>query len=407
MPIYEYKALNKKNIEVEDVIEAVNEAEAIQTLQSMGFTPISVTKKKVQIGSSLFGDLFTPKVKTQTLIQFTRQLRTMLSAGIPLLEALEVLEKQTEDKYFKQILTNIKKEVASGNQLSSALEQFPKVFSRLYVNSVRIGEVTGNVDDILKRLEEFIVFDEKTKKNVKKALRYPSIVLTGVIGAVFFFSMYVIPKFKPLFALSKTGIPLPTKIVLAFSDFTLHYGYVLLLMVLLAVGGLLYYKRTPTGKFNWDKFLLHLPIFGEIVQMVELTRFTKTFQTLNKSGIPVVEAFETIIETIDNEVYRGEIKKVLDGLKNGEGIAPSMQKSEYFTQMVIQMVAIGEKAGSLDEMLGIISQFYDEEVENRVSGLTAMIEPLVTVVMGAIVLVLILALFLPMWNAAASAGQGL
>jgi type II secretory pathway component PulF len=407
MPVFEYKALNKKNIEITDVIEAANEAEAIQTLQKMGFTPISIVKKKAQIGSSVFGDLFAPKVKTQTLVQFTRQLRTMLSAGIALLEALDVLEKQVEDKYFKQIIGGLKKEVSAGNQLSNALEQYPKVFSKLYVNSVRIGEVTGNLDDILKRLEDFIVFDERTKKNVKKALRYPTMVMTGVIGAVFFFSMYVIPKFKPLFALSKTGIPLPTRIVLAFSDFTLHYGYLLVLFALLAIGGLMYYKKTPQGKRNWDKFILHLPLFGEIVQMVELTRFTKTFQTLNKSGIPVVEAFETIIETIDNEIYREEIKKVLDGLKNGEGIAPSMRKSEYFTQMVIQMIAIGEKAGSLDEMLGIISEFYDEEVENRVSGLTAMIEPIVTVVMGAIVLVLILALFLPMWNAAASAGSGL
>ncbi|GAB4170428.1 MAG: type II secretion system F family protein [Calditrichia bacterium] len=407
MPVFEYKALNKKNIEISDVIEASNETEAIQTLQKMGFTPISIVQKKAQLSSSAFGEMFQPKVKTQTLIQFTRQLRTMLSAGIALLEALTVLENQAEDKFFQKIINGVRKEVEGGNQLSSALGMYPKVFSRLYVNSVRIGEVTGNLDSILQRLEEFIVFDERTKKNVKKALRYPTIVMTGVIGAVFFFSMYVIPKFKPLFELSGQEIPLPTKIVLGFSEFTLNYGYILLILLILTVGGIIWYKRTPMGKYNWDKFMLQLPIFGELIQMVELTRFTKTFQTLNKSGIAVVEAFETIIETIDNEIYRKEIKNVLEGLKNGEGIAPSMKRSPYFTQMVIQMIAIGEKAGSLDDMLGIISDFYDEEVENKVAGLTAMIEPIVTVVMGVIVLVLVLALFLPMWNAAASAGSGL
>lgn len=407
MPVFEYKALNKKNMEVTDVIEAENESAAMELLRNMGYTPISISKRKGAASSSFLGEMFEPKVKTQTLVQFTRQLRTMMSAGIGLMEALDVIETQAEDKFFKKIINGIKKEVSGGSQLSQALAKYPKVFSRLYINSVRIGEVTGNLDEILKRLEEFIVFDERTKKNIKKALRYPTIVMVGVLGAVFFFSMYVIPKFKPLFALSKTGIPLPTKIVLAFSEFTLNYGFFLILALVLAVVGLIYYKRTPAGKYNWDKFMLQLPIFGELVQMVELTRFTKTFQTLNKSGIPVVDAFETIIETIDNEVYRAEVKKVLAGLKNGEGIAPSMRKSPYFTNMVIQMIAIGEKSGSLDEMLGIISSFYDEEVENRVSGLTAMIEPIVTVVMGGIVLVLVLALFLPMWNAAASAGSGL
>ena len=230
-------------------------------------------------------------------------------------------------------------------------------------------------------------------------------VMIGVFGALFFFSMYVIPKFKSLFAMTKAGIPLPTKIVLGFSDFMLSYGYFLVVAIIGIVVGLMMYNRTPKGKYNIHKTMLAMPLFGQIIQMVELTRFTKTFQTLNKSGIAVVEAFETIIETIENQVYKKEILMILDGLKNGEGIANSMKKSPYFTTMVIQMMGIGEKSGSLDEMLEIISNFYDEEVEIKVEGLTAMIEPIVTLTMGVIVLILILALFLPMWNAASSVGH--
>ena len=252
MPVFEYKALNKNNIEVTDELEATSEKEVLISLQKMGYTPLSVTQKKGKAGGAM-GDLFAPKVKVQTIVQFTRQLRTMLGAGINLLEALSVLDEQAEDKFFKSVLTKVKKEVESGNTLSSGMDQFPKVFSRLYVNTIRIGEVTGNLEAILERMEGFLVFDERTKKNIKKAIRYPSMVLVGVIGALFFFSIYVIPKFKPLFSMSKGGIPLPTKIVLGFSDFILSYGYILGILIVAAIIGLIMYNRTPRGKFNIHK----------------------------------------------------------------------------------------------------------------------------------------------------------
>ncbi len=337
-------------------------------------------------------------MKTKTLILFTKQLHTLLVAGIPIISSLNAIKEQTSDPYFKQIVEAIMSDIEQGSRFSDALAQFPQIFPNLYINSVKVGEVSGTLEDTLNYLYTYLEEEETIRKNVKKALRYPVMVILGLISAFFIFVTIVIPNFIPIFEMSEKELPLPTKMLLGTYYVISNYGILILIAFVAIITALILYIRTPRGRFQFDLFLLKIPILGELLRNVNISRFAKIFYTMNKTGIPVIQSLEILRDTIENAVFRKEISTILERIKEGESIANSLKRSPFFRTFVVEMISIGEKSGSLDDMLFNVSSYYDREVSEKVANMTSLIEPIITVALGGMVLLLALAIFLPMWD---------
>jgi type II secretory pathway component PulF len=394
MPDFLYKAIDAEGRTIESEIVAPSENEVIKHLQKINLIPVNIKKKK----SKIKGLKSKKKIRIKDIILFTKQFSTLLKSGVPILVSLRAIKEQSEDPTLIDLMEQITEEVNQGNALSSAMSQFPKIFPSIYVNSIKVGELSGTLEDTLEYLRKYLENEEQIRKTVKKALRYPVIVLLGIITAFVVFMTIVIPNFIPIFSASGMELPLPTRILISLSDIFTHYGLILLISVTGIITGLVFYKRTDKGRFYFDKFLLDVPIFGPLLKKVSISRFAKIFYTMNKTGIPVIQAFETMSSNADNEVYRREFIEILERIKEGDGIAKSLAQSSYFSSFVVEMIAIGEKSGALDDMLYSVSEFYDSEVNDTVNNMTSLIEPIVTVILGLMVLLLAMAIFLPMWD---------
>jgi len=394
MPNYKYKAVNPEGKTIESVLLAPSLSDVKSRLREMNMVIISVTEVKADKKPGKI----SMRVKEATIHHFTKQLYTLLKAGVPILSSLRALKEQTPDENFKEIIEAIVQDVEGGSKLSDALNQFPKVFPPIYINSVKVGEVSGTLEDTLKYLYEYMQQESQMKKDVKKAFRYPMFVMIGLIGAFIVFTTTVIPNFLPMFQSSGSELPLPTKILLVMYDLVTEYGLLLLFVIIGLVGAFIMYGRTPVGKYNIEQFVMKLPVMGEFVKKVNVARFAKLFFTMNKTGLSITRAFDIMQETIENTVFSKEIGIISEKINRGQEISTSLAQSPYFTSLLVEMVSIGEKSGSLDDMLQSVSDYYNKEVAETVANMTSLIEPIVTVVMGGMVLLLALAMFLPMWE---------
>ena len=395
MAQFSYKALNKEGQVTTGFVDAATREQAANKLLNMQLTPLSLDKSKAAKKMSMSRGI---RVKTRDVIVFTRQLRLLLRAGVPLLESLQSLSAQITNENWKKVLENITKDVEFGNSFSHALRKYPRVFSELYINSVQVGEITGTLDGILENLETHMEEDMKLKDNIKKATRMPMIVFIAIIIAVIVFITYVIPKFQPIFAMSGEDLPLPTQIILGISNAFISYWY-----IIIGVTGIIFFSftsfyKTKKGKYIIQNFLLNIPIYGELLQKISVQRFSSTLALLNRSGIPLVDAIDTAKRNETNTVYQRAISQLRDLVEKGQSIANAMKRFKLFPPLMVHMVYIGEKSGALDEMLENVSSFNNYEIERTVENLTSMIEPLVTVFLGIMVLILALSIFLPMWN---------
>ncbi len=394
MPNYTYTAVNEAGQRIKNEITATAEQDVIQQLLRMQLTPVEIKKissrKKVRKSSR--------RIKSKDVALFTKQLYTLLKAGVPILVSLNAIKEQNENSALFDVVEEIANEVEQGSSLHEAIAQFPKIFSNIYINSIKIGEMSGTLEASLKYLYKFLEEEDKLRKDIKKALRYPMLVVFGILVAFVVFTSVVIPKFIPIFSASGMELPFPTRMLIGIYHVVSSYGLFILGGLILLVAGAVLYVRTPKGLYQYHKLLLNLPIFGSLLKKASISRFAKTFYTMNCSGIPVLQAFETMQSTMDNEVYKSELFQITEHIKRGEGMANSLRTSHYFTPFVVEMIAIGEKSGALDDMLSSVSEYYDLEVDEAVKNLTSLIEPVVTVALGGIVLVLMLAIFLPMWN---------
>ncbi len=396
MPVFQYKAMSASGAMVQDELEAPNPTAVAEKLESLGYIPLNISRKKGGAQGRLFEK--KPRVKDNEIIVFTRQLVTLLKAGVPLLSALEALSEQTDNPVMRDIIGRIYVDIESGISLSEALAKHPTVFEDMYVNSIRAGEMGGALDEVLLRLADLIEYDRETKSRIKSAMRYPIIVVVSLVVAVIALMMLVVPKFIDMFTKLGVELPLPTRILIMVYDAMNNYWYIGLgLLVLLFVAFKLWVK-TPGGEFAWDSLKLKLPIFGPLLMKSYMSRFTRMFETLNRSGLPILQTLEIVSKTVGNAAIGREIEKATLGIRRGEGISVPLKQSKLFPPMVVRMIAIGEQSGSLDEMLHNISEHYEMEVEYAVKGLTSMIEPILTVGLGIIVLFLALAIFLPMWD---------
>jgi type II secretory pathway component PulF len=394
MPNFKYKAITQEGRVIESVLLAPDEKDVTRQLTELHMIPISVSAVKSKRTTSQLSF----KVKDATVIMFTKQLYTLLKAGVPIISSLNAVKEQTSDANFKGIVESIVRDIEQGSKFSDALGQFSKVFSPLYINSIRIGEVSGTLEESLQYLHRYMDEDAKLRSEVKKALRYPMFVMIGIIGAFIVFTTTVIPNFIPMFKASGAELPLPTKILIGIHDVFANYWYILILVVAGIIGSVYLYSKTPRGRFQLDLLSLRAPIFGKFMQKVLVSRFAKLFYTMNRTGINITKAFEILQDTIGNKVYHQEIKSISDKIIKGEGIANSIKSSPYFTSLLVEMVGIGEKSGALDDMLFSVSQYYDQEVSDAVKNLTSLIEPAVTIILGGMILLLALSMFMPMWE---------
>jgi len=400
MPAFEYKAVTSTGQIVTEVLDAPNEQGVSKELYKKGYRPISITKKKgTSADQSKSGEiaLFKKKIKTEEIVLFTRELVTLLKAGVPMLTALEALSSQAT-KEMGEILNKIYVDVMSGRSFSQALAQHPKVFSTLFVNSVHAGEMSGSLDEVLERMAVVLKKDEETRKKVKSAMKYPTFVTTAMAGAFVVLMTQVVPKFAAMFEGLGTELPIFTRILMGTSNFVSNNVLYILAIVAVSGVGFTLFVRTEQGRLWWDGTKMKIPVMGELVTKSSMARFTMMFETLNRSGLPILQTLNTVSGAVGNAVIEKTIKQVASGVERGQGIAGSMKKQTIFPKMVVQMIAIGEQSGSLDDMLNSVSNHYDTEVEYAIKGLTQMIEPILTVAIGGMVVVMALGIFLPMWS---------
>lgn len=405
MKQFVYKSKNRGGKVVSGDIAAETEMEAVAELRRRGLTVISVGQGRSAGGNSFFslsvGKSAAPKkkrVKGQDLVLFTRQLATMVSAGIPLVEGLEILEEQISNPSFKAALGEVVSDVRSGKDLSNSLGRHGKIFTNIYVNMIRAGEASGQLDTVLERLADYQESSEHLKSEIKSAMTYPVVSLVMIFGITIFLLVFIIPKFEEMFLSMNVELPFITAALLATSLFMKNNFLYLAAGTTAAIIGVIFWLRTEKGGYVGDWLKLHMPVFGPLFKKVALSRFSKTFSTLIQSGVPILGALEIVEATSGNRLFSRAIKTASESVRQGETLGEPLERTKMFPQMVTRMVAIGEKSGSLEALLEKISEFYDQQVSATVKGLTSLIEPVMIAVMGVIVGGMVMAIFLPIFK---------
>ena len=397
MATFRYKARDKHGSLFTGTIETTGPDAVAAQLDNLGYIPVLIEQEKE--GPSLkkwIEEL--GKVHPQDLIIFTRQFATLVSAGLPFLATFDTLIEQTENKYLKRIITDVRNDIERGSSLSEAFAKHPKVFSQLYVSMIHAGETGGVLDEILNRLALIAEHEAQTRDRIKSATRYPKIVLFAILVAFIILVTFVIPKFAALYADFEAQLPLPTRILIGMNHLIQGYWYWILGGGILLVLGIRWYVRTPAGRLQWDGLKIRLPIFGPIFLKTSLSRFSRVFGMLTSSGLPILQNLEIVSDTVGNVVIARVVDNIRDNARQGRGLVQPMRVSGIFPPVVIQMVAIGEETGKMEEMLMKISDYYDSDVDYSIRNLSTALEPLMLAVVGGVVLFLALAIFLPWWN---------
>jgi type IV pilus assembly protein PilC len=395
MPDFKYQGTNRSGSSVSGVMTANSKADLQNLLRRQQITPTKMSEKGKEFNMPTFGG----GVKAKELAIFTRQFSVMIDAGLPLVQCLEILGSQQENKFFQKVLINTRSMVEGGATLSTAMRSSPKAFDGLYVNMVEAGETGGILDIILQRLSTYIEKNVKLQRAVKSALIYPVGVLT-IAGLVIFLLLWkVVPIFATLFAGLGVTLPLPTKIVIAMSNFV--GSYFGLLIVAGIIGGIFALKAwygTPTGKYVLDSIILKLPVLGLLMRKIAVARFTRTLGTLISSGVPILEGLDITAKTSGNAVVERALQKVRKALEEGKSLTEPLKESNVFPGMVTQMIAVGEQTGAMDAMLQKIADFYEEEVDSAVKDLLTAMEPIMIVFLGVVVGGVVISMYLPLFT---------
>ena len=395
---FTYKARDEKGSLVTGMIEGDNRRAAYLQIDALGLFPIAVSETKEQ-SFSLENLLVSLRpVRYDDIIFFTRQLQTVIRAGIPMLTGLRALEEQTSNVKLRAAIREMAQEIDKGASLSDALMKQKKLFPDLYTSMVKAGEVGGSLEEVLDRLATLLEFQLKTKETLKSAIRYPIFVVTTLAIAFLVLINFVVPRFAVLFRGAKTELPLPTRMLLIINDIFQHYGIYLVVFIVLAFGAFFLYKRTGAGILAIDRLKLSAPLIGPIILKICMSRFANMFENLIKVGIPVVRALEVVSRTVGNEYIAQKILEISGKIEKGLGISRPLKEAEIFPPLVIHLISTGEQTGSLEDMLKEVSTHYDREITYSINRLSTWIEPLLTAGLSLMVLFLALAIFLPWWN---------
>ncbi len=401
MPIYKWEGKTLKGLTKKGEMEAPNEGALRIHLRQQSIVPTKIVSKGKEIKLSFS---FGKKVKQRSIAIYTRQLATMIDAGLPLVQSLEILSSQQENKAFKNILREIREDVEGGSTFAGALKKHPGTFNDLYTNLVIAGEEGGILDNILTRLANYIEKAEALRKKVKSAMIYPSVIVGVAVMVVAILMVFVIPVFEQMFKSAGQTLPLPTLIVLTLSKFMRKY----VLIVIPALIFLFYlfkkYHHTENGKTVIDRLLLQLPVFGQLLRKIAVARFSRTLGTLVSSGVPILEGLNIVSKTAGNKTIETAILNARASIREGETIAEPLNRSAIFPPMVIQMISVGESTGALDSMLSKIADFYEEEVDVAVDNLTSLLEPFLMVFLGVVIGGVVIAMYLPIFQMANAVG---
>ncbi len=399
MPTFRYSARTGAGDNVSGTVSAGNQAEALGQLRSQDLTVISLREELRRREFPLLGrGRLRARVSTEEMVVFTRQFSTMISAGIPLLEALEILAEQVENQGFSRVISRCVEKVRAGSDLSAALADHPGVFPDVYVSMIRAGEASGQLDDILNRLAEYQEAAARLKREIKAAMTYPTISLTLIIFIAMFLMLFIVPKFKEIYDGLNVEIPMLTQVTMGTAMYLRTHFWQFFLGALAVVVALILYTRTEFGGRQWDWMKLKVPVFGPLFRKVALSRFSRTFATLLRSGVPILGALDIVAGIAGNRIVAEAIINARESVRQGESLAQPLSESPVFPPMVTRMIAIGERSGALEQLLTKISQFYDEQVEATVESLTSLIEPLMIAAMGVIVGTIVLSVFLPIFK---------
>ena len=399
MPSFKYAAKNRDGNTLGGVVDAKDRAAAVELLRKKDLVIISVVEEAPAMKLSLpFLGGGAKKVKLDDLVMFSRQLATMVDAGITLVAALDILGEQMDNKTFGAIVLTVRNDVETGSSLSAALGKHKRVFSPLFVNMVRAGESSGMLDEILDRLADYLEKTSALQKKVSSAMVYPAIVSCMAVGITALMLLKVVPIFKVIFDGFGSKLPGPTEFLINVSDGMQKYFILIVIVIVALVIGLKKYIATDKGKLKFDGFILKLPVFGILLRKVAISKFTRTLSTLIKAGVPILSALEIVGKTSGNKVVEMAVENVRTNVREGESIAEPLAKSKIFPTMVTRMVSVGEQAGELEKMLSKIADFYDEQVDASVGALTSMIEPFIIAFLGIVIGSIVIAMFLPMFK---------
>ena len=399
MPAFQYKARGHRGDAIEGVIEAASTDVAATRLIEGGLTPIDIHPVEDKIGLSRdLKDLFPPKIELVDLIQFSRQMYSLMKAGVPILSALNGLSTNAKNRTLGHTLAGVIENLEAGRDLSSSLARYPDVFSVFYVSLVRVGETSGQLDEVFHQLAGYLDRELKTRKKVKSALRYPSFVITAIITAITIINIFVIPAFAQLFSSFGAQLPLPTRILVAMSDATVNHWPLLLAGGALLFGGVRFYVNSETGRYKWHKLQLRLPLVGAVLYKATLARFSRLFALVLNAGVPIVTAMSVVGRALNNEFIEERVLGMRDGIERGESVSRTAHNAAIFDHLVLQMLEVGETSGTTGELLKDISDYYDDEVDYAIEKLSASIEPTLTIALAGLVALLAAGVFLPMWD---------
>lgn len=395
---FKYKAVRMDGKILEDIIVADSEQEALASIKAAHLFPLELLPDAATHRSRKAIDEKKIKLSPPARIQFTKSLFTLIKAGVPILGALKVILEQEENESLKLLVSTFIQDISAGKSFSESLSRFPSVFSKIYIQTIRVGEYSGTFEEALKYLAELEEKDYRLKKEVKKSLRYPAFTLIAIIAAFFIFTLFVFPNFMPLFQATNITLPLPTRILMGLSTFILNHWWLLLLLVGAIITAVIQYVKSESGRLQLERYLFKFPLAGKLIRFTLLARFIRMLFTLFKAGVPIVQALEIVEKGVESKVLQKETRDLIQSLSAGNSFTEQLLSSQLFDPFAVQMLKIGEESGALEPMLQYVSNYYEKEVNEMVENMNTLIEPALTVILGVLVVFLALSLFLPMWN---------
>ncbi|MFZ2724929.1 MAG: type II secretion system F family protein [Methylococcaceae bacterium] len=398
MPSFSYKGRNNKGELMQGILESANSGTVAKQLISLGIVPVEISLRQSNKVTDSKLSLFAEPIKSLDIMLFSRQMYTLLKAGIPIMSALNGLQLSTKNKSFAKVIADIRASLDSGRELSTAFQAHPKLFNNFYLSMVRVGETTGRLDEIFLRLFEHLEFEKIMRDQIKAALRYPSFVIVAIAIALIIVNIFVIPVFAKMFLKFGAELPFMTQILVGFSNFMLIAWPYLLAGGAASWALFNWYIKTERGKLQWDGFKLKLPIAGAIIYKATMARFSRSFALASKSGVPLMSALSLVAQTVDNDFIALKIEQMRTGVERGESVLHTAAASGVFNPLVLQMIAVGEESGSLDDLMEEVADMYQRDVEYDIKTLSAQIEPILIVFLGIMVLILALGIFLPLWD---------
>ncbi|MFA5171351.1 MAG: type II secretion system F family protein [Sulfuriferula sp.] len=401
MPFFAYKARNAQGELIEGILEGSDSSSIADTLRNTSLMPIDITishAKQKSSGDTWWAKFTEEKVKSIDVQLFSRQLYTLLKAGVPIMRGLAGLQESATNKTFANVIQDLRISLDAGRELSAAMLRHPTVFGPFYLSMVRVGEMTGRLDEVFLRLFDHLEFEREMGERIRSAMRYPSFVVIAMGIAIGVINLFVIPAFAKVYAGFNAKLPLMTQILLGFSNFMVNYWALLLAIIVGAYLGFRYYTNTEDGHYNWDKLKLRFPIAGKIILKGTLARFARSFALSSKSGVPIIQSLNVVAQTVDNAYIASRIIQMRDGIERGESILRTAVTAGVFTPVVLQMIAVGEETGDIDNLMDEIAHMYEREVDYELKTLSSQIEPILIISLGILVLILALGVFLPIWD---------